>query len=314
MENYNIKVSHVFWGVLFIAFGGIILINNFTNIIFNWGMLLKLWPLIFILWGVSLLFKTTSGKAIMAGLIALIIAISVFAAFQSAFSFANNVFVFEFEDEDYPEIDSTGRREFIEPFDSLISNAVFNLRAGAGTFRVTDTSDDLMKANIRGDNVIYEINRRGSGENAEITLNMRKQKVRFSRGKMNNNVLIALNETPIWDMDLNVGAASLDFDLSPYIINRLNLETGAASIKLKFGDKSERTDVKINAGASSLEILVPESAGCEIRTNAALSSKNFSGFDRIEDDIHRTGNFDTAQNKILLNIDTGISSVTVRRY
>ena len=51
------KTSHIFWGIFFIALGGLILLNNFTYIYFEWETLAKLWPLVLILWGLSLFLK-----------------------------------------------------------------------------------------------------------------------------------------------------------------------------------------------------------------------------------------------------------------
>ena len=89
---------------------------------------------------------------------------------------------------------------------------------------------------------------------------------------------------------------------------------GAASLKLKLGDKNDVTNLKLRSGVSSIEILVPDSAGCEIKTEVSLSTKDFYGFDKISSDTYRTGNFDNSKKKIYLNIHAGISSIKVKRY
>jgi hypothetical protein len=41
--------------------------------------------------------------------------------------------------------------------------------------------------------------------------------------------------------------------------------------------------IKIDAGASDIDILIPDSVGCEINSDAALSSRNYEGFTKIDD-------------------------------
>ncbi|MCW9097382.1 MAG: DUF5668 domain-containing protein, partial [Ignavibacteriaceae bacterium] len=69
------KTSHIFWGLLFIVFGLLVLINNFTTIFMDWGAIWKLWPLVIVLLGISIIVKHKYGKGIVAGLAAIILAL-----------------------------------------------------------------------------------------------------------------------------------------------------------------------------------------------------------------------------------------------
>lgn len=89
---------------------------------------------------------------------------------------------------------------------------------------------------------------------------------------------------------------------------------GAASLKLKLGDRAEETRLTLDAGASSIDINVPEDAGCEIKTDVSLSSKHFDGFKTIDSDLFRTDNFENAKKKIYISIESGVSSIKVNRY
>ncbi|HLG31604.1 MAG TPA: DUF5668 domain-containing protein, partial [Ignavibacteriaceae bacterium] len=61
------KTSHIFWGTLFIVLGLLVFINNFTPIYVDWGTIWKLWPLVIILIGISILIKHRYGKGVVAG-------------------------------------------------------------------------------------------------------------------------------------------------------------------------------------------------------------------------------------------------------
>ncbi len=80
---------------------------------------------------------------------------------------------------------------------------------------------------------------------------------------------------PIWDLNIDAGATSIDFDLEAFKIDKIDIDGGAASISLKLGDLNDKTDVRINAGAASITIEVPETSGCEIFTSTVISSKKF---------------------------------------
>ena len=131
---------------------------------------------------------------------------------------------------------------------------------------------------------------------------------------INNNVLLKLSTSPIWNIEMGIGAGELDFDFSNYKVKKLEIETGAASIDIKLGDKQDKVDIDIESGVASVKIKVPESVGCEIKMDGALNSKDFDNFEKIKDGVWQTKGFDKATKKICLNVDSGLSSLKVDRY
>ena len=104
---------------------------------------------------------------------------------------------------------------------------------------------------------------------------MKKTKIKLHKGSYKNKVEIGLNSLPIWNMNFDIGAAAIDFDLSPYKISTMKLDIGAASLDLKLGDKYPKTIVDIDAGASSINIMIPDSSGCEINARCFNFIKTF---------------------------------------
>jgi hypothetical protein len=302
------KLSHIFWGVLFLSLGILFLITNFTPIYFAWEFILKFWPLILILWGVSLLIKNNAGRAFMTAVVSIVLAFFIYAGVKSIFSFTGTNFIFDSDDHPMTE------RVFSEPFNDEIQTASFNFNAGAGSFTLKQTTDELFEAVINNDRNNYQLERLDEAYNAKINMDLKDQKIGFLKIKNSNKVDILLNQNPVWNMNINVGASSVKFDLSPFKIDRLSLHTGASSVHLRLGDHSDSMEVFIDAGASSIKIELPEHAACEIRIDDALSSKKFRGFTKINSGHYTTENFDTADKKIFLKINTGVSSVSVNRY
>ncbi len=123
-----------------------------------------------------------------------------------------------------------------------------------------------------------------------------------------------LNNNPEWELNFDVGAASVDLDLTQYKVSTLNVGMGAAAFNVKLGNLVDVARIKIDAGASDIDILIPDSVGCEINSDAALSSRNYEGFTKINNDIYRSEDFDKFSKKIYIDIDCGVSSIDVKRY
>src|SRR3990172_1170088 len=152
------------------------------------------------------------------------------------------------------------------------------------------------------------------GENANLIFERTEKKFFVFNGKTKNRVDISLNTNPVWDLNFDIGAASTEFDLRPFKVDDVDIDIGAASLKIYLGDLNDTTNIEIDAGASSIEILIPESSGCELNADVTLSSKDFDRFNKVGKELYRTENFDSSTKKIFLNIDSGVSSVKIRRY
>ncbi|MBT8379149.1 MAG: hypothetical protein KJN64_07955, partial [Ignavibacteria bacterium] len=289
-----------------------ILINNFSTIFMDWSTIWKLWPLVVILLGISLLIKHKYGKGFIAGLAAIILALAIFASFKTATHFFNNDFEIVFDDDGNYEFDIT---EYSEKYDSTLQFATFHFEAGAGSFKVKESTENLFDATAEGKKDIFKLKRFDNDSTAKLDFGMHGQ-LRFSFGGdgYKNKVSMKLNPNPVWDFTFDVGAAAMDFDFTEIKARKIKIDMGAASINLKLGDKFAETNIRVDAGASDIDIFIPETSGCEINTDGGLSSKNFDEFEKLESDLYQTSNLDEAENKIYIRIDSGVSSITVKRY
>jgi hypothetical protein len=305
------KTSHIFWGLLFIGLGLLILINNFSTLFMDWSTIWKLWPLVVVLLGVSLLVKHKYGKSFIAGLAAIILALAIFASIKSATHFFSNDFEFVFDDDGDYEFDIT---EYSEQFDSTLSLAEFNFDAGAGSFKIKETTENLFYGKTVGKKDNFHLKRIDSDSSSKIDFGMHRTKVRFGLVNYKNKVEMKFNPDVIWDFSFHIGAASMDFDLTEFKTKNVFVDMGAASMDLKVGDKFPDINIDIDAGASDIDIFIPENSGCKINTDGGLSSKNFDEFEKIKSNHYQTSNFDESENKIYIRVDSGVSSITVKRY
>lgn len=304
------KTSHIFWGVFFISIGGLVLLGNLTALDFTWHSAWKFWPMVLVLIGVSILVKNQIGKGIVAGLAAFVLALTIYASVSATTNLIDNDFEINFGDE-VVYYDTT---YFSQEYSDSIETASLQFSAGAGGFKMLTPTDKLIDFRTEGAENNYKLNRNDSGSNTDITFKMKNTHLKFGKNNYKNSVEMSLNSKPEWDLNFDIGAASMDLDLTEYKINKLDIDMGAAALNVKFGDLADVSRFKLDAGASDIDILIPESVGCEINSDAALSSKNYEGFEKINKKLYRTDNFDSAKKKIYIDIDCGVSSIDVKKY
>lgn len=301
------KYRNIFWGVILILIGILFTLENFNLINFNIRELWRLWPVVLVLWGISII---PADKWIRLGLVLLVLAGSVFFMLDQTV---------EWEDErsydvEWPAVEDSG---FYQDFD--ISNedstefATLNMEAAAGAFTLFDTTTSLLHFSQNKAGIRYKYFVKKTDDRVKINIETSEGNLGFNK-KSDSKVHIKLNEMPLWTINLEAGAAAVKFDLVPFKIKKLNVETGAASVKLKLGDKYPETRVNIEAGASEIVLEIPEESGCDLEVSAVFSGKQLEGFEKIDHGHYQTSNFNTAANKVYLEINAAVSSYSIIRY
>jgi hypothetical protein len=304
------KTSNIFWGVFFISVGGLVLLGNLTDLNFTWSSAWKFWPMVLILIGVSILVKNQIGKGIVAGVAGLVLALTLYASVTATTNLIDNDFEINLDDE-AAIYDTTN---FSQEYSDSIKTATLNFSAGAGGFKILTPTDKLIDFVTAGSLNNYSLNRSDLDSNSEINFEMKNNRIRLNNKNYKNSVEMSLNKNPEWTLNFEVGAASVDLDLTQYKVSRFNIGMGAASLNIKLGNLVDIARIDIDAGASDIDILIPDSVGCEINSDVALSSKNYEGFKKVDNNLYRSEDFDKYPKKIFIEIDCGVSSIDVKRY
>jgi hypothetical protein len=201
-----------------------------------------------------------------------------------------------------------------EAYDGRISRASFSLEAAAGRYIMEDTTSRLIDASTHSTLGQYSLECHRVDDAEHVRMKFHGLHTGWMPGRLANTAFIKLNTNPVWRVELNVGAATVDMDLSPYKTESVVIDAGAAAVKVKLGAHVNETRLKIHAGVSSIRVAVPVTAGCEVKIVGGLSSKNIKGFEKINPRMYRTGQFGEAAQKILVDVDAGLSSIRVVRY
>jgi len=69
------KTERIIWGIVLLFLGGILLLQNFNVINFEWSVIWRFWPVILILIGANMLFSNSSSVA--GGVVSVLITVVV---------------------------------------------------------------------------------------------------------------------------------------------------------------------------------------------------------------------------------------------
>ena len=297
------KAGRIFWGTFFAVLGVLLILNRLGIFVLCSLAWWKFWPVLLILFGAALLTRPQNLRWIPLALAGVALGFAVASAFT--FAWIDTAFGVDRE---------ATRQSFLVSLGPSTERATLDLIAGGGSVRVGDTTEELLTAETETGLGEYRIETDSTGESQEVRLELTGPHRGLALGRLRNRIEVKMNSKPAWNLTLALGASSVDLDLEAYAIDRLSLDCGASRATVRLGTRSPETRVTINAGASSLRLEVPVSAGCEVRLDAPLSSRKFSGFTRVAKGLYRTDQFDDSLQKIMISIDAGVSSLKIDRY
>ncbi|SOE24152.1 hypothetical protein SAMN06298216_4516 [Spirosomataceae bacterium TFI 002] len=329
--------SSVFFGALLVAFGFFLLAFNYDLINFSFRQIARFWPALLLIGGLAVIVHPK--KAFFNTVTALCIAFTIPLAIYSSASDGidrvtdkiDNDFHFDYDTEDSDDFDfgdsdenvkkSDGNiieQDYSLPMNSAVERAKLDFGGGAAEFHLSETTDNIFEAKTSLTAGTYRLSDQIKGNLHDIEFNM-KSKNQNNRFKINedfdlqNDVYLKLNTKPIWDIDIKLGAGDLNFDLSKYKIEELDIETGAASVDLKLGANQDEMKIDVSSGVASIRLNIPEPVGCRIKMNGIFNSKDFEGFTK-EGEYYVTSNYKSASKKIEVKMSSAMSSLEIDRY
>jgi len=297
----------LFWGFLLISLGVIYLLTKASIVTSGFGFVWDIWPVFFIFWGALVLLKETfvrpfaaAGLGILAGLL----------IYGFAFRATHSICDFE---TDFPGIGTIST--FEENYEGNIKSVKLKLEGGLGKLKINGETDKLFSARgvILGSNFNYESDDRDSTAQVRIDMDTNLRFKVFGK-QVSPKLELNLNQNPDWQLKFELGAVQGKIDLSENKVSKLSLDAGAAEIDLKLGNKQLNSDVRIDLGASDLVVRIPMDSGCRVSGSVFMVDRELDGFIRDEDDNFITPDYATAKNKINLEINGGVSKLTIDRY
>ena len=123
-----------------------------------------------------------------------------------------------------------------------------------------------------------------------------------------NDWLLKLNNKIIYDLSVKTGAIDIDCNLSDFKVEKLYIESGASNINLVLPQYDSK--IIIDTGVSNINIAIPKNVGATVNIDSGIAIKD------LDDFIKRTGtytshNYNESEFKTEIGIDCGISNIDI---
>jgi len=207
--------TKVFWGTFLICSGILLLMYQFDWINGGFDFVFNLWPLLIILWGISLLNIQPIIKRILVALSAVLLSLFLVALFSAGSSSIRKI---KFWNRDYSNVkienmDDHYKLKYIAEKHDTID---IEIESAAGKFEIADSTDDLISVNAKG--LFSDVSLNYYEKRKELELDFDSDdnydfKINDDDG-FSRESLIKLNKNVVWTMDIDVGAASFNADLT----------------------------------------------------------------------------------------------------
>lgn len=293
------KKSNIGFGIFLLSIGIVLLLIN-LNVI-NWSVieiLFEFWPAILIIIGINIIFRNNEIVRTVAWLF--------FLAAMVALIFFSN------KNDIRPGRWNNGRSINGINIDREAETESADLIINLGGIRINIGSTDtmLISSDTLNSDVKHSIDYKNGKKSAIVKID-REPSIHFENG-LRETCKLNLNDDVVWNFNIDTGAVNGTIDMSDLKVKSIDMDTGAANMKLIFGSKYNSTDVKIDAAASSFNIVVPENSGVKIKVDGVLNNTNLNNLNWLrQGEYYVSPNYDSAENKINIDIDMGAGSLNI---
>lgn len=126
----------------------------------------------------------------------------------------------------------------------------------------------------------------------------------------NNRIELRLNKDIIYNILIETGATVIDYDLSKFKIENFSIKSGASKINITVPQYNGK--INIDSGVSKIDIAIPLKVGTMIYFETGLSIKDLGeDFQKLENNIYISKNYHEAEYRVNINIDAGLSQINI---
>lgn len=326
------KANKIIKGLTFLLTGTILLANTLEILDWSvWSNLFKLWPLLVISLGLSLIFR---GR-ILSFMGPLIIFLGIIAGVGASYMGIS------FEGEMVREVKTLSREIVIEVEKVPETEIIPEIETAPDTEISPETEASLeTKEYAKIERASIELNldvgKLTLGESTPLLYECISQYrykefepfEEFSRTEKEANILIyhspvikrrisnnirnywqlKLNNKIVYDISVKTGAIDIDCNLSDFKVEKLYIESGASNINLVLPQYNSK--IIIDTGVSNINIDIPNNVGAIVNIDSGIAVKD------LDDFIKRNGtyisqNYNGSKFKTEIEINCGISNIDI---
>ncbi len=289
--------GRVFLG-LFVVFLGLVLLGDTTGIYHVEIDFWSFWPVLIIAFGLSLLSRRGWLSFFIAVIVTLLVILLAGYAIFKGFSLKSSA---------VSQVES----ELISiPYRPGVKAALIKVKTGAGKLSIEGGGGGLISGRFNSNFLKLRTASAVRGGVQEVTLETFGSGSFFRRRPQNELDLSISSLVPV-DLYLETGAMKMEMDLTEVKARTVEIKSGASSLRLALGELLDFSEVRIESGASSIDISLPSSMGARLEIKGALVSKSLPGFKEVAEGVYQSENYDKALKKAEISLDIGVSSLRV---
>ena len=302
-KSKNWNIGAMFWGLLFVLIGVLLLLNNFGIIEVNLSNIWQLWPVLIIGIGLSVL----SPRGWLWGIVSVILTIAMLGLV--AFAVIDNP--------TYRDLQGWSNQDTKKLSDDAAKAAKIDTTINTPATSLSLSSSDSrrgVEAIQQSKSTNLNIDAETRGDTRYVRIDSEPSRRFWFRGGVANSLDIDLTRKLPVSLSIDTGAASVSGDLSQVKLKSLNIDTGASSIDLKLGAIEPRQEVVLDAGASKLAFKIPKSVGVRVESSGGLKSTSFEGIEKVSESVYESKGFADSEKQITIRADLGVSRFEISRY
>lgn len=125
-----------------------------------------------------------------------------------------------------------------------------------------------------------------------------------------NHIDLKLNKEIIYDIFIETGATTIDYDLSKFKVEQFTIKSGASDINIIAPQYNG--DININSGVSRIDITIPANVGVILRLDTGISIKELDkDFQVQENNTYISKNYNDSEYQLNINVDSGLSQISI---
>jgi len=334
------KTNKIIKGLTLLLIGAILLANTLEILDWSvWSNLFKLWPLLVISLGLSLIFRGKS-LSFMGPLIIFLGIIAGVGASYMGISFEGEMvrevktlsreIVIEVEKvpetetaleteitpeiETVPDTETTLETEVaLETKEYLeIERASIALNLDVGKLTLGESTPLLYECISQYQHKEFEPFEKFSltEKEADILIYHSPITKKGISNNIKNDWQLKLNNKIIYVLSVKTGAINTDCNLSGFKIEKLYIESGASNINLIIPQYDSK--IIIDSGVSNIDIAIPKNVGAIVSIDSGIAIKDLDVDDFIKKDgTYISNNYNYSEFKTEIEIDCGVSNIDI---
>jgi len=284
--------------VLLILVGIGLLLKQLGILAVDWSSLWRLWPILLILFGLDIILGRTRWGSVLMVILA-VVALTAATAFWQ------------------PVTTSRQRMEheiFVQSAQG-VEKAVIAIEVGVGQLELVELQEpgNLYLVEVAYDGARAKPSQRAviEGREARVTLKSGDEGGRSVGARFNEEWRVALNPDVPMQLDLKGGVNTARLDLTGLTLTRVNVNLGVGDVRLTLAERGAY-EAYINGGVGAVVVEIPDGLEARIRADGGLGTINVASKYERQGRYFVTEGYADADNRVDLDIDGGVGSITIR--